>query len=67
PENPQPESRQLLELAEITASGLGPAETVGSALGFANVSLAAATSSAILAYVADFRTFATTLRCSHKK
>lgn len=67
PENPQPESRQLLELAEITESGLGPAEPVGSALGFANVSLAAATSSAILAYVADFRTFATTLRCPHKK
>ena len=67
PENPQPESRQLLELAEITDSGLGPAETVGSALGFANVSLAAATSSAILAYVADFRTFATTLRCPQKK
>ncbi|HYQ45689.1 MAG TPA: hypothetical protein VER11_27135 [Polyangiaceae bacterium] len=67
PETPQPEARQLLELAEITESGLGPAETVGSALGFANVSLASATNSAVLAYVADFRTFATTLRCSHKK
>ena len=67
PETPQPEARQLLELAEITESGLGPAETVGNALGFANVSLAPATNSAVLAYVADFRTFATTLRCSHKK
>jgi len=67
PENPQPEARQVLELAEITEAGLGHAETVGSALGFANVSLAAATNSAVLAYVADFRTFATTLRCSHKK
>ena len=67
PENPQPESRQLLELAEITESGLGPAERVGSALGFANLSLAPATSSAILAYVADFRTFAATLRCPHQK
>jgi hypothetical protein len=67
PETPKPESRQLLELAEITESGLAPAETVGSALGFANVSLAPATNSAVLAYVADFRTFATTLRCSPKK
>jgi hypothetical protein len=67
PETPQPEARQVLELAEITESGLGRAELVGSALGFANVSLAAATNSAVLAYVADFRTFASTLRCSHKK
>jgi len=67
PETPQPEARQRLEVAEITEAGLGPAELVGSALGFANVSLAAATNSAVLAYVADFRTFASTLRCSHKK
>jgi hypothetical protein len=67
PENAQPESRQLLELAEITEAGLGQAETVASALGFANVSLAGATNSAVLAYVADFRTFATQLRCSHQK
>jgi len=67
PENPQPEARQLLELAEITEAGLGPAQTVANALGFANLSLAGATNSAILAYVADYRTFANTLRCSHKK
>jgi hypothetical protein len=67
PETPQPEARQLLEVAEITEAGLGPPELLGSALGFANVSLAAATNSAVLAYVADFRTFASTLRCSHKK
>ena len=67
PETAQPESRQVLELAEITQAGMGPAEPVGSALGFANVSLATATDSAVLAYVADFRTFASTLRCSHQK
>lgn len=67
PESPQPEARQLLEVAEITESGLGPAQGVDTALGFANVSLAGATEFAVLAYVADFRTFATTLRCSHKK
>jgi hypothetical protein len=67
PETPQPDGKQLLELAEISESGLGPAEPVASALGFANVSLAAATNSAVLAYVADYQTLATTLRCSHKK
>ncbi|MEI9941794.1 MAG: hypothetical protein WDO69_31660 [Pseudomonadota bacterium] len=67
PETAQPDSRQVLELAEITEAGLGPAQAVGGALGFANVSLAAATNSAVLAYVADLRTFASTLRCSHKK
>ena len=67
PETPSPDSGELLEIAEITAAGLGPAELVDSARGFANISLAAATDSAVLAYVADFRTYATTLRCAHKK
>jgi hypothetical protein len=67
PETPSPDSDQLLEIAEITAAGLGPAERVDSARGFANISLAAATNSAVLAYVADFRTYATTLRCARKK
>ncbi len=67
PANAQPEARQLLELAEITEAGLGPALSVGGAQGFANISLAGATNSAVLAYVADFRTFASTLRCSHHK
>ncbi len=67
PETPSPDSGELLEIAEITAAGLGPAELVDSARGFANISLAAATNSAVLAYVADFRTYATSLRCAHKK
>ncbi|MET0793527.1 MAG: hypothetical protein ABW061_18545 [Polyangiaceae bacterium] len=67
PETPNPESDEVLEIAEITAAGLGPAERVDSARGFANISLAAATSSGVLAYVADFRTYATTVRCAHKK
>ncbi len=36
-----------LELAEITATGLGPAEVVDNAAGFSNVSLGAATNSAV--------------------
>ncbi|HEX3853903.1 MAG TPA: hypothetical protein VHW01_23225 [Polyangiaceae bacterium] len=67
PETPSPDSHQVLELAEITAAGLGPAEAVDNAAGFSNVSLGAATNSAVLAYVADFRTYATTLRCTHQK
>jgi hypothetical protein len=67
PETPSPDSHEVLELAEITAAGLGPAELVDNAAGFSNVSLGAATNSAVLAYVADYRTYATTLRCTHKK
>ena len=67
PETPNPDSDQVLEIAEISATGLGPAERIDSARGFANISLAAATNSAVLAYVADFRTYATTLRCAPKK
>jgi hypothetical protein len=67
PETADPESDELLEIAEITAAGLGPAERVDRARGFANISLASATNSAVLAYVADFRTYATSLRCAHKK
>ena len=67
PETAVPEARQVLEIAEITGAGLGPAELVDSAQGFSNISLGAATNSAVLAYVADLRTFATTLRCSQQK
>ncbi|MEO8906188.1 MAG: hypothetical protein ABI488_26635 [Polyangiaceae bacterium] len=67
PQSESPESHQVLELAEITAQGLGQPELVDNASGFANVSLGAGTDSAVLAYVADYRTFATTLRCSRKK
>jgi hypothetical protein len=67
PETPDPDSREVLELAEITENGLGLPEVVDSAAGFSNVSFGAGTNAAVLAYVADFRTFATTLRCTHKK
>jgi hypothetical protein len=67
PENADPEAHQVLELAEITADGLGQPQLVDNARGFANVSLGAGTNSGVLAYVADYRTFATTLRCSRKK
>jgi hypothetical protein len=67
PENPAPGAPEVLELSEITAAGLGPAELVASARGFSNVSLGAASNSAVLAYVADWQTFATTIRCKRQK
>jgi hypothetical protein len=66
PANPAPEAPEVLELAEINEAGLGSPEVVGSARGFSNVSLCGASNSAILAYVADYQTFATSLRCKHR-
>jgi len=67
PENPSPDAPEVLELAEVSEAGLGPAETVASARGFSNVSLGAASNSAVLAYVADYQTFATSIRCRPRK
>ncbi len=67
PANPAPDAPEVLELAEISEAYLGPPEVVSTARGFSNLSLAAASNSAILAYVADYQTFATTLRCKHQK
>ncbi len=67
PANPAPEAPEVLELAEISEAGLGPPEVIATARGFSNVSLGAASNSAILAYVADYQTFATTIRCKRRK
>jgi len=67
PANPAPDAPEVLELAEISEAGLGPPEVVATARGFSNVSLGAASNSAVLAYVADYQTFATTVRCKHQK
>jgi hypothetical protein len=63
PVNAVPDAPELLEIAEITGEGLGAGDVVGRARGFASVSLARAENGAVLAYVADRLTFATTLRC----
>ena len=67
PANPSPDAPELLELAEITEAGLGPPEVVATARGFSNLSLGAASNSANLAYVADYQTFATSVRCKPRK
>jgi len=67
PQTATPDSGEVLELAEITEGGLGPAEQVGKARGISNISLGAASNSAVLAYVADWETYATTIRCKRTK
>ncbi len=67
PETPSPDAPEVLELAEISAAGLGLPQRVDSARGFSNVSFGAGAKSSVLAYVADLRTFATTLRCAHPR
>ncbi len=62
-----PDSGEVLELAEVTQAGLGPPEEVGKARGISNISLGAASNSAVLAYVADWETYATTIRCKRTK
>jgi hypothetical protein len=59
----EPGASELLAIAEMTPEGLGAPEIAARARGFANVSLARAENGAVLAYVADRITFATTLRC----
>lgn len=67
PATATPDSGEVLELAEISEAGLGPAEQVGKARGISNISLGAASNSAVLAYVADWETYATTIRCKRQK
>jgi len=67
PQTATPDSGEVLELAEITRDGLGPPEQVAKARGISNISLGAASNSAVLAYVADWETYATTIRCKRSK
>jgi len=66
PLDAEPGAKQTLEVAEITADGLGTPVAVSSARGFANLSIASSANAAVLAYVADRRTFASTLRCRRR-
>jgi len=63
PAGEAPGSAQSLHLAALGRDGPAGSEIVATARGFANVSLSALPGGAILAYVADRRTWARTLRC----
>lgn len=63
PATAQPGSPQELVLAELADNGVQPGSVVARSKAFANVSLAPLEGGALLAYTADHRTWAATLRC----
>lgn len=63
PINGTPHAPQELHLSTLDARGLGPSLAVAGASAFSDVSLAAIPGGMLLAYVADRRTWARTVRC----
>lgn len=63
PSAPAPRSPQELHAATMGPGGLGPSRVVATAPAFANVSLATLGGGALVGYVAEGRTWATTIRC----
>jgi len=63
PAEKAPHSPQELHLAMVAEDGLGPSEVVARSRAFANVSIAPAANGAIIAYVADHRTWALGASC----
>lgn len=63
PAAPEPRAPQDLCLAEVSPAGLGPAKVVAAAPSFANVTLAPLPRGALLAYVAEGKTWGETIRC----
>ncbi len=65
PAEEKPGSPQELHLAALDGDKLGAPVLVARARAFSNVSIAALPHGALVAYVADWRTWARTLRCKH--
>lgn len=63
PAETRPGSPQELHLARAEANGLGPSHVVARASAFANVSASPLAQGLLIAYVADFRTWARTFDC----
>lgn len=63
PADARPTANQELALSELTVSEAASSEVVATARGFADVSLYAIPEGALLAYVADRRTWARLIRC----
>jgi len=63
PSTAKPFAPQDLVLAELGPRGLSPGEVVVRAKAFADASLSAVEGGALLAYTADHRTWAATIRC----
>jgi hypothetical protein len=67
PAEARPRSPQELHLARLTTAGLGPSSVVARASAFANVSAAETPQGVLVAYVADFRTWARVYSCETAK
>jgi hypothetical protein len=67
PSEARPRAPQELHLAVLGSDGLGPSEVIARARSFSDVSLAALDRGALVAWVADRRSWATTLRCRAKR
>src|SRR6185369_13321505 len=63
PIDPRPESNQELVLSPLTLDETASSEQLATARGFADVSLYPLPEGAMLAYVADRRTWARLIRC----
>lgn len=63
PSTPTPDAPQELVLAELLDEGLELREVLARSRAFADVSLASLPGGGLLAYTADYRTWARTLRC----
>ena len=63
PADRAPSSPQELHLAALSSKGLGPSTVVARAKAFSTVSLAPLEGGALVAYVADWRTWTRTVRC----
>jgi hypothetical protein len=67
PVEAKPSSPQELQLAELGANGLGPADVVARAPKFESASITALADALLVAYVANGRTWALTLPCPGAK
>lgn len=63
PSSDKPKAPQQLELASLGGAGLTAGQVVARSSAFANVSLAAVTGGVLVAWVADFRTWAKRIAC----
>jgi hypothetical protein len=63
PTTAEPHAPQELHLSSIGSDGLGPSTVIASSRAFADASFASLAAGALVAYVADRRTWARRLRC----
>ncbi len=67
PAEAKPNSPQELRLAPVLETGLGPAVVLARSRAFSTISMAELPNAALIAYVADRRTWARTVRCRASK